>query len=329
MQSKFFLMFLVFALSACVGQTNNKVERKQPLVTLKNDSDTGIVYFSFDNGKNWKNASAGLPQQVRIGLGGMAVHENKLAVATKETGLYLFNEKGWTNIPTDKKIIDANIGPLIFFQNNIYVGTKDSGVFFSADNGKTWLAKNNGLANLTIRRYIQFGYSLYVCTNDGFYLLNDVSGNWQLLFGASGLQANGATMYRGNIYLATNKGVYKQMEYNQWTNILPNVSVHNISADNAQLYAMTYEKLLLTTKDDITWQSAQAGLPQNLYTFNVLNLGNTLYAAQWDGVYTKTAADTAWQLSGKGLPSNFVATNLQFFNGMLVISTSERKLKTP
>jgi hypothetical protein len=34
-----------------------------------------------------------------------------------------------------------------------------------------------------------------------------------------------------------------------------------------------------------------------------------------------------WELSSDGLPPNFAVTNLKAFDNILVISTSERKLK--
>lgn len=51
------------------------------------------------------------------------------------------------------------------------------------------------------------------------------------------------------------------------------------------------------------------------------------FAGQWDGIYSKTKFNNTWELSNKGLPEKFAATNLQAFNGILVITTSERKLK--
>ena len=48
-----------------------------------------------------------------------------------------------------------------------------------------------------------------------------------------------------------------------------------------------------------------------------------LFAGQWDGIYKKNDISPKWELSSSGLPPNFAATNLQVFNNILVISTSE------
>jgi ligand-binding sensor domain-containing protein len=289
----------------------------------------GIVYFSTDNGINWKNASSGLPQKISIGLGGVAVSETTLGIATKEYGIYFYNFKDsvWVSVPTASEVIESNIGALAIFKHTIYVGTQDKGIFCSNDHGKTWSPQNKGLDNQTIRRFVEFDNSLYVCTNYGFYSLNENLKTWQLEYGNNSLQVNGATCFRGNFFIGTNRGIYKKDNHN-WVNILPNHSIHNISSDEVELYAMTYNELLLSSKDGITWNSIQDGLPEDLYTFNVLNENNTLFAGQWNGVYRKTNFSNTWISSSKGLPEKYAATNLKSIHGILVITTSERKLKT-
>lgn len=317
MRNYFILSILLICFNTSKGQ-----------VLKNNDENIGIVYFSADEGNTWKNASVGLPQKVRIGLGGLAVSEKLLGVATKELGVYLFNleDNIWVNIPIEKQIIDANIGGLIFYENAIYVATQNKGIFYTKDSGKTWLTQNIGLHNLTIRRFFEFANKLYVCTNDGFYLFDEISNNWKLEYGTSLLQVNGATVFNGHFYIATNQGLFTNIEGNNWKNVLPNHSVHNVSSDNDQIFAMTYNELLLTSNDGLNWQKAQDGLPPTLYTFNVLNQNNLLFAGQWDGVYKKTKLSYRWQQSSNGLPESFAATNLKVFNGVLVITTAERKL---
>jgi photosystem II stability/assembly factor-like uncharacterized protein len=293
------------------------------------ETQNGIVYFSFDNGWNWVNSSNGLPEKVRIGLGGIATSNQTLGVATKDNGVYFYNFKTkiWENIPTDKQIIESNIGSLAIIDSAIFVGTQFKGVFFTADNGRNWKNLNTGLTNLTIRRFCEFNNVLFVCTNDGFYSYDKISDSWNVEFGQNSLQTNGATFYNGSIYLATNKGIFSQKADKSWINSSPQFSMHNISSDKNQLYAMTYNELLLSSTDGKAWQSQQNGLPKELYTFNILNHNDLILAGQWDGIYKKTNSSTLWELSSKGLPTKFAVTNLKAFNDILVISTSERKLK--
>lgn len=315
----YFLIFTTFILNSCNSQTSDSLK----------DVQNGIVYFSYDNGANWINSSNGLPEKIRIGLGGIATSNQILGVATKDNGVYIYNLKNkfWDSVPTEKQIIEGNIGALAIFDSTIFVGTQFKGVFYTTDKGRNWKNLNTGLTNLTIRRFCEFDKLLYVCTNDGFYSLNKNLDNWKLEFGQNSLQTNGATFYNGSFYLATNKGIFSQQMDKSWINSSPQFSMHNISSDKKQLYAMTYNELLLSSTDGTTWQSRQNGLPKELYTFNVLNHNNLILAGQWDGIYKRTNDNTIWKLSSNGLPKKFAVTNLKAFNGILVISTSERKLK--
>jgi hypothetical protein len=328
----FLIVFTTLILNSCNSQSSGN-SRADDINSLQNASKKenkgGIVYFSYDNGVNWVNSSDGLPENVRIGLGGIATSNLILGVATKDNGVYLYNNKSktWDNVPTSKQIIEANLGTLAIIDSVIFVGTQFKGVFYTTNKGRNWKNLNTGLTNLTIRRFCEFNKILYACTNDGFYSLNKNLDNWKLEFGQNSLQTNGATFYNGSFYLATNKGIFSQQKDKSWVNSSPQFSMHNISSDKNQIYAMTYNKLLLSSKDGKNWQSFQSGLPKELYTFNVLNHNNLILAGQWDGIYMQTNNNTMWKLSSNGLPTKFAVTNLKMFNNILVISTSERKLK--
>lgn len=334
MRNYLILTLHLLILLPCAAQSskNNEPGRSADIADTmqkRTGENTGILYFSSDNGNTWKNASAGIPQKVSIGMGGLAVSANSIGIATKEYGVFMYNLKDsiWVNLPTEQQIIADNIGALNFYKNSVYVGTQLNGIYVSNDKGKTWAIRNTGLRSLTIRRFFESENKLYVCANDGFYLFDETTGIWKPEYVENLLQVNGAALFNEFIYIATNKGVYQKNTGNGWKNVLPDHSVHNISSDNGQLYAMTYNKLLLSSKDGTHWQSLQNGLP-DLYTFNILRNNEIVFAGQWDGIYRRTNTDNKWQPSGNGLPSNFAVTNLKSFKGVLVITTSERKLKT-
>ncbi|HMS68177.1 MAG TPA: hypothetical protein PKD18_08560 [Saprospiraceae bacterium] len=144
----YFLIFTISILNSCNLQTSDPHKEVQ----------NGIVYFSFDNGVNWINSSNGLPGKISIGLGGIATSNQILGVATKEAGVYIYNIKSkiWENVPTEKQIIEANIGALAIFDNTLFVGTQFKGIFCKTDHGKNWTALNKGLTNLTIRRFCEY-----------------------------------------------------------------------------------------------------------------------------------------------------------------------------
>ncbi len=331
------ILLLIF-LNSCTGQNKNTAEKESTIIRTDtiilnklNEINDGIVYFSKDNGRTWENKSRGLPEKIKIGLGGIAASATLLGLATKEQGIYIFDFKDsiWVHIPTDEQIIKNNIGALVFYKNEIYIGTQFGGVFFSNNQGKTWVSKNSGLGNLTIRRFAEIDNRLFVGTNGGLYSFDEPLNKWELEFGQNALQVNGITEFEGNIYIATNQGVFKtEKEFKNWKQVLFDSSVHNISSDSKTIYAMTYNELLSSTDKGVSWQNIQNGLPKELYTFNVIENENVVFAGQWDGVYRKDGSSGEWKLSSNGLPNKFAITNIKAFNGLLVSAGSERKLKT-
>lgn len=330
------LLFLAI-LCSCKRQTNiteHKPLKEDAYAATANSNPMepadGIVFFSHDNGVTWENKSDGLPGKCATGLGAIAVAGNSLGIAIKEKGIYLFDfQKGsWVNIPTDRKIIEHNLGALAFYKNQIYVGTQFGGVFSTSDQGNNWTNRKGGLASLTIRKLVQMSGKLFAGTDAGLYSYNDLQKKWELEYGNSTMQVNGMTEFDGSIYMATNQGAFKASnDGKEWAQILPNHALHNISSDDKTIYAMTYNELFSSTNKGISWQSIQKGLPKDLYTFNVIENDHSIFAGQWDGVYRKDHAFENWKSYSTGLPSNLAITNMKVYNGIIVISGNERGLK--
>lgn len=331
-------IFLLIGLISCNGQTENSVKKEPSAIitdtlnlkkTIKGNE--GIVYFSYDNGVNWVDKSNGLPDKISIGSGGIATSSASLGIASKEFGVFLYNFKtdSWENIPTDSQIIQSNPGALFIYKTNIYIGTQQGGIFTTSDQGKTWTSNNQGLGNLTIRRFSEIDNILYVGTNNGIYSFNEAANKWELEYGNSSLQVNGITELNGNILIGTNQGAFMlDKELKKWEQVFSNVVLHNISAFDNIIYAMTYNELFYSTDKGVSWQSMQKGLPKELYTFNIIKNNKVTFAGQWDGVYRKDNLSEEWISSSNGLPEKFAVINFKLHNGILVISCSERSLRT-
>lgn len=290
----------------------------------------GVIYFSDDNGLTWKNGSRGLPSITTIGLGGIAVSSNQLALMSKETGLYFYNseEKRWVSVPTDAKLLESNAGALLFYHGDLYAATQKSGVFYSDTGGKTWSMRNTGLGNLTIRKLAEVNDKLYAATNSGLYSYNNAQSQWEAEYVKEALQVNGITALNGKMYIATNQGGFAaSVGKKDWKPIFSKGALHNISAANHKLYAMAYNELYGSSDYGATWENLQSGLPIELYTFNVVTIGQTLLAGQWDGIYRKDTDTEKWQFSGEGLPKALAFANMQVYRNTVVISGNHRKLR--
>ncbi|MEQ8551617.1 MAG: hypothetical protein RIC06_09285 [Cyclobacteriaceae bacterium] len=299
--------------------------------TRQDSTEPGVVYFSLDHGQNWVNASKGLPQKVTIGLGGVSVSRDWLGLVTKEYGVYVYDFKDslWLNIPADSAMLASNIAAMAFHNKGIFVGSQHGGVFYSDDQGESWTERNAGLGNLTIRRFAEIHARLYVGTNHGLYVYNDATTRWELEYGQPAMQVNGMTgSSNGNLYIATNLGAFvSKRNINGWEKIIDGLSLHNIGSVGQTIYALTYNELFVSTDGGTTWESAQQGLPKELYTFNLVGHKSLVFAGQWDGIYKKSIFENSWRYSGDGLPPKFTATNLTAYNDLLVVTTSERGLR--
>jgi photosystem II stability/assembly factor-like uncharacterized protein len=332
-------IFLWSVLSFCSGkQEQSKVgtvtgDGSSATVTIGSalKKSDGLIYFSGDNGLSWQNKSNGLPPTASIGLGGIAVSDKDLAIATKEGGVYFFDfqKDEWISVPTDTQIIRNNPGALALFRGQIFIGTQSGGVFFSENRGKSWTNQRKGLASLTIRKLVVVGPKLYAGTNAGLYSYNESEKKWDPEFGSTTLQVNGITEFDGNIFIGTNQGVFANTADGgkEWEKVLENYSVHNISSDGRTIYAMVYNELLSSDNKGRSWQNIQKGMPDHLYTFNVIQNGNSVFAGQWDGVYTKQEAKEPWKPTGNGLPPTMAIPNMQSIRGLIVVSGNERGLK--
>lgn len=329
-------MVLAIPLLACDSPNRDTASATSPshaptdTVNTPLEPSDGMVYFSTDHGLTWKNTSTGLPATTCIGLGGIAVSGNKLALLSKDSGLYFFDNQNerWMNVPTDPQLIESNPGALLFYKDRLYAGTQRGGVFFSPNEGKSWTKRNSGLGNLTIRKFAEIDHKIYAATNAGLYSYNDVRNEWELAYGNRTLQVNGIAELDGCVYIATNQGAFRSpIGKKDWQKIFSDGALHNISSDANTLYAMVYNELFSSSDKGTSWRRIQAGLPTQLYTFQVVRSGNTLLAGQWDGVYRKDNAFENWKFSSIGLPDRLAIANMISYNGAIVVSGSERSLR--
>lgn len=246
-----------------------------------------------------------------------------MAVAVKNHGIYRYNfaTQGWVNATKDGQIVRANPAALIFFNKGIFVGTQFAGVFYSPDNGVHWRNVSKGLGNLTIRRFVEVAGKLYTGTNAGLYSYREQEEKWVLEYGNDHMQVNGIAVKKDQISIATNQGVFMGVG-GKWRAVMKGHSVHNISVVGDLIYAMTYNELFSSADNGMSWQSIQKGMPDNFYTFNVMESGGQVLAGQWDGIYRWDGIRQEWGAFGKGLPSKLAVTNMKVSHEMIVVSGS-------
>jgi uncharacterized membrane protein YadS len=85
----FLIIFTTLILNSCNAQKSGN-SKGNDIDSLSKEIPNGIVYFSKDNGLNWINSSNGLPENIRIGLGGIATSNQFIGIATKDMNTACF-----------------------------------------------------------------------------------------------------------------------------------------------------------------------------------------------------------------------------------------------
>jgi hypothetical protein len=102
----------------------------------------------------------------------------------------------------------------------------------------------------------------------------------------------------------------------------PDYSLHGISSDNKNIYALVYSELYISDNKGSTWVSAQNGLPKKKYTFQIAAKDNTILAGQWDGIYRKNEFG-AWSRSENGgLPDSIPITEMSVYKNIIIAASS-------
>jgi photosystem II stability/assembly factor-like uncharacterized protein len=280
----------------------------------------GIVYFSFDNGQTWENKSNGLPDEIFIS--DMVTAPGFLGISTKQNGLFTFDfqHNRWKSlyaIPSLTNQVDA----IYFHKGKIFAGTEGGGVLVSTDGGTSWKSHNEGLQNLTIRKFAAINNNLYAGTNGGLFMYDNLTNKWKLEFDQNGLQVNGITFFNEEIYIGTNRGAFKRKKNNGWKQIMSNYSLHNISADKRNVFALAYNELFISSDGGDSWVSDQQGMPVGMYSFQLVEHNSAVFVGQWDGIYIRGKVHS-WKQTNRGLPAKFPAAELAVYEGTLVAAST-------
>jgi photosystem II stability/assembly factor-like uncharacterized protein len=285
------------------------------------NSSKGIIYFSTDQGATWRNTSKGMHDD--LGITDIATGDNALGVSTKQKGIFTYDFQAgqWIALPS-KPSATASVDALYFFHGKIFAGSQNEGVFVSSNKGNSWTAVNNGLISLTIRRFLAVDNRLYAGTNEGLFLLDETSNTWMVVYREKMLQVNAMKELDSDFYIGTNRGIYKaDKKGGLWRKVMSDRSLHNLSVAGSNVYALAYNELFVSTDKGASWLSAQAGLPKGLYSFSLIEIGNTVIVGQWDGTYVKDSF-LGWKPANSGLPEKFPVTELATFGDIVVAASS-------
>ena len=180
----------------------------------------GGLFLSSDNGATWKKDSG---EAGNLSVKWIAF-QGRNAFLAAEKGVYRGSGDRWKRIfvtsteemEYDSDVLDSAVSaerPVNSVMPNaslLFIAT-DAGIFVSEDEGDNWKRfSSDGLISQKVKRLL-FRNDLFAATDKGVFVFSDKDRVWRALYkGMAGDKASSiAGDSKGNIWVATNKGLYR------------------------------------------------------------------------------------------------------------------------
>jgi photosystem II stability/assembly factor-like uncharacterized protein len=284
------LVWVLMLMAACNGQVQTlkttagndsaKVNDFAPASwKIATSCTNNILFKSDDNGKTWKNVSAGLPENASIG--DIFLKEKEVFLGT-QSGFFQQTKDAeiWQPAPADiKEKNPYEHTPLIISDGAMLVGSR-KGVRKSNDKGKTWRVVNGG----GWAGEIVESEGVLLCTNEqGILRSTDGGETWESVISEGGV----------GIDLEVIKGGFAAITFNTKSE----TRRVRISKDGGK-----------------NWEAIDAGLPPQLSISGIKEMGNSFFCGHPDGVYRSEDQGKTWKLMlpsvGKKVFNLFVLGNV-------------------
>lgn len=331
MKNYFIILFLfiqLFDLTSFVG--NHTTPENQQVNSINGVSEQvnrPVIYLSTDAGDSWQAYSTGIPGDATVSA--FLIDHSTIYAATNSHGIYAIREKEdkWTRIDSDLPE-NIKINAIALADKILVIGTNKNGIFISENDGKNWKEPTVNVISTSIRNLLFFENRLFAATDNGIYQSSDSGKSWRQT--VKGSQINGFTKIDHTIYAAAVDGALMSKDKGtSWEYIYKPLTLHDISTDGKNIYAMTMGEGLLKSGDNgIHWENINQGLDlQKLYTFEVKSVSNVLFAGQWHGIYRLKPGDFFWSKVQNGLPESNSFTTLESFGSNLIAGSVALRLK--
>lgn len=347
-------LFLILAMNIAIiasgqlSQTNGPSGGNLNAMVVKGDTiyaaicnteylDYGAVYYSTDNGLNWKNIS---PHTPFYPVTSMIVNNGTLFIGTRNNsvsssgGVYITSNNGLNWSVANTIPSNAWIGTMSVCNGIVFI-TSNNGIFKTSNNGLTWQSVDGigwccRLASNGTTIFAVGGAYGYGCgpTGEfwGAYYSTNYGVNWQCLGFCTGQQnAQAITFINNYIVLSVDTHIYRTSNYgSNWEIINDSVltsGANNLITYNNKLYASTSYNVYVSTNSGVNWN--------NIFTSPIGNLikvisakDNYLYAGtSRNGLYRSSNSGTNWELINKGIANVMVNTICKINNNIFAGTT--------
>ncbi len=246
-------------------------------------SSAGGIFFSTNNGMNWKEA-----------FGSRSFEATAIATAGTNIfaaggGVLLSIDSGVSWVERSDGLPHNAISSMLANGTDLFVGTKGAGIFHSTNNGLTWSPSNHGFPTIeSVNCLATSGTRMFACTSDsGMYSSSDNGADWR----------------------RSSSGLPYDTMYHSYRPIFASIS------EGTNLLTGTANGVFISTDDGTHWSASSDGLPSSLKCYALLTSGGSIYLGTTEGAFRSLDSGSTWSLSDSGITGGVteltvISTNL-------------------
>lgn len=265
------------------------------VVSMETEAAMTSLYYSKDEGKNWRPAPHDLPEGTNVT--DIQWFGNRMLVATDNNGLQMSNAgmTEWKQLSSHK--LGGKINALATDGGLIYASPYKKGIYVSMDKGFTFHPLNYDLTDLRVQAIHLMDDRILIGTDDGLFYLAAGTRQWKPVF--QGPQITSISGIGETLIAGTNFGLLESVDKGEsWKAINQDGAVHWTTAENGHFFA-TYigGKVQVSPDRGLSWVRASYGPKERSYVYDAIGLSNGQFIMSNEhGVHRSLPGGLYWTL---------------------------------
>jgi photosystem II stability/assembly factor-like uncharacterized protein len=287
-----FLLFIAFPLFSPLIPA-------QPLAIKTKTGATNLALKSLDGGKTWQDISEGLPndwdgENLFVDAGGLHV---------KTGDRLLYHQSASSGAEWTRQAFPGGNSSVAPGRSGIYA-FKSNGEILEKRNGTTsWSPIFTNLHQALLRTvYETAGGTIFVGTDMGLFRSTDKGKNWKQTF--NGGWVIKMTESNGLLLATSQQGILKSEDNgDHWDRVLNEggvgIDIQPIQGGFAAIIynsRLMYRTVKATYNGGKTWKPIDTGLPADLLTSSIIEVGSQFFCGHPAGVFKSADKGQTWSL---------------------------------
>jgi photosystem II stability/assembly factor-like uncharacterized protein len=254
------------------------------------------VFVSTNNGGNWSQVSAGLPNKPVLSLAGTGTD---LYAGTDGAGVFLSTNEGVSWAAGSNGLTNSTVHTILAHGTNLFAGT-DGGLFLSTDNGTNWTA--TGLANYAVHTLLVDGSSLFAGTGGGVFLSTNDGRSWMAMglanYAVYTLLVNGSSLFAGSgggVFLSTDNGTSWKAANTGLTRTWSSAFAIDACDSSSAVICVAPPQTFQTSDGGSTWREMAVGAPaEGLVHSSMVDHTHIWVCTDHGRIYRTTDGGVSW-----------------------------------